>query len=65
MRFEDAYICMLEGNKITRPCFKGYWYIDGVTGMLTIHLSNGKEITEGNLHLTVQNTIANDWYVVD
>ena len=26
MKFSEAYLEMLKGNKITRPCFKGYWY---------------------------------------
>lgn len=63
MKFIEAYNEMLKGNKITRPCFKGYWYINGVTGELTIHLANGDEIVEGTLTLTVQNTLAEDWKV--
>lgn len=64
MKFELAYNYMLKGEKVKRPCFKGYWYIDGVNGALTIHLANGKEITEGNLGLTVANTLADDWMIV-
>lgn len=61
MKFSDAYIEMLKGYKMTRPCFKGYWYINGKSGKLVIHLENGNEITEGDLTLTAQNTIAEDW----
>lgn len=64
MTFKEAYIKMLEGKKIKRPHFKGYWYIDGVCGKLTIHLESGEEIIEGNLSLTVQNTLAEDWEVI-
>lgn len=65
MTFKLAYIKMLEGKKIKRPCFKGYWFIDGVTGLLTIHLAEGKEITEGLINHTIKNTLADDWQVVD
>ena len=56
---------MLAGKKITRPCFKGYWYINGVTNKLTIHMASGEEITVGELDHTVRNTLANDWMVVE
>lgn len=65
MTFKDAYQKMLEGKKITRPCFKGYWFIDGVTNKLTIHLASGEEITEGALDHTVRNTFAEDWQVTE
>lgn len=61
MDFKKAYNLMLEGKRISRPCFKGYWYIDGVTGEFKIHLKDGDEITEGNLGHTVLNTLATDW----
>ena len=65
MKFEYAYSEMLKGKKIKRPCFKGYWYVDGITGKLTIHLANGSEITEGDLGLTVTNVLAEDWFVYE
>lgn len=64
MKFKDAYIKMLEGYKIARPGFKGFWYIDSVTGKTIIHLANNTEITEGDLSLTIQSTLAEDWEVV-
>lgn len=64
MKFSEAYLEMLKGKKIKRPCFKGYWYINGVTGKLTIHLADGTEITEGELWLTAQNCVAEDWEVM-
>lgn len=63
MIFVDAYMAMLAGHKIKRPCFEGYWYIDGVDGKLKIHLANGKEISEGELGLTVMNCCAEDWCI--
>lgn len=64
MSFKEAYQKMLEGHKVKRPCFNGWWFIDGVTNKLTIHLANADEITEGDLDHTVRNTLANDWQVV-
>lgn len=64
MKFLDAYTQMLKGKKITRPCFKGHWELDGVTGELVITLASGEIVTEGNLGLTVQNTLAEDWKVI-
>ena len=63
MKFNEAYLEMLKGNKITRPCFKGYWYIDGVSGKVVIHLADGNEITKGDLSLTIKNCLAEDWAV--
>ena len=63
MKFSDAYLAMLKGRKIKRPCFEGYWYIDGVTGDFIIHLANGEEIKEGKLGLTVANCLAEDWAI--
>lgn len=65
MQFKEAYIKMLEGKKIKRPAFEGYWYIHAQTGQLVIHLKDGKEITSGNLSLTAKNCIAEDWEVCD
>lgn len=65
MCFDEAYTKMLEGHKITRPCFKGYWYINGVTGKPTIHLASGEEITTGDLSITLPNVLAKDWIVLE
>lgn len=65
MEFIFAYTEMLQGKKVARPCFKGYWYIDGVTNKLTIHMASGEEITEGCLDHTVKNTLADDWEIVE
>lgn len=65
MKFNLAYQCMLQGKKIKRPSFNGYWYINGVSGEFTIHLANGEEITNGNLGLTILNVLAEDWEIYD
>ena len=65
MLFKEAYAEMLKGKKIKRPCFQDYWYINGVSGKLVIHLASGEEITKGNLTLTVQNCMAEDWSICD
>ena len=61
MKFRDAWKMMKAGLKVRGKGWKGYWFIDQSTFKLTIHLSNGKEITEGDLGLTISNTLANDW----
>lgn len=64
MKFNEAYAEMTKGKKIARPAFKGYWFINPQTGKFTIHLANGKDITYGQLELTVKNCLAEDWYVL-
>lgn len=65
MKFEQAYMEMLKGKKIKRSCFKGYWFIDGVSGKVKIHLANAEEIIEGDLDLTLRNVLAEDWEVAE
>ena len=65
MKFNEAYAEMAKGKKITRPAFKGFWFIDPVKGKLTIHLSSGKEITYGQLDLTAKNCLAEDWEIYE
>lgn len=64
MTFTEAYAKMLLGNKIKRPSFKGYWFINQETGQFMIHLDDGKEIKYGQLGITVSNCAANDWEIV-
>ena len=63
MKFKEAYIKMLEGKKIKRPCFEGYWYIDGADGKFKIKLKNGEIIDKGELNITLINALAEDWEV--
>lgn len=65
MKFEQAYIEMLKGRKVKRPAFKGYWFIDAVTGKLLIHLASGEEIDTGDLDITARNVLAEDWEVME
>ena len=65
MKFEQAYMEMLKGKKIKRPEFKGYWFIDSVSGKVVIHLANNDEITSGDLDLTLRNSLAEDWEVTE
>jgi hypothetical protein len=61
MTFKEAYAAMLAGKKVTRPVFKGYWFIDPKTLGVVIHLASGKDITYGKLDITVRNTLCDDW----
>jgi hypothetical protein len=65
MNFEAAYAAMLKGYKIRRAGWLGYWYLNGVTGKLTIHLADGKEIVRGDIGQSIMNALASDWEVVD
>lgn len=65
MTFKEAYAKMLSGSRITRPAFRGFWYINPVNGKVTIHLSSGKEITYGQIDLTLKNCMAEDWEVME
>lgn len=65
MKFEEAWKALQNGKKIKRPCFKGYWFMNPETGVFTIHLENGKDITYGKLGLTVMNIMENDWEIVE
>ena len=65
MNFADAYKEMVNGKKIRRPSFKGWWFINPEDGMFTIHLKNGKDITYGKLDITIKNCLANDWEVME
>lgn len=65
MKFYEAYAEMVKGKKISRPAFKGYWFINPETGKFSIHLGNGKNITYGQLELMVKNCLAEDWYVYE
>lgn len=65
MTFAEAYEQMKAGKKVARPGFKGFWFINQETGIFTIQLPDGKQITYGKLDLTVRNTAASDWYVIE
>lgn len=64
MKFEQAYLQMLKGKKVKRPCFKETWKIDGASGKLLILSSENKEVTGFDTDLLVKNTLAEDWEIV-
>lgn len=65
MTFKEAYMKLLAGYKIKRPNWEGYWFMSDVNGKLNIKLANGDIITEGDLTLTVANTLADDWIIYE
>ena len=65
MNFKSAYYMMLNGYKITRPCFNGIYWTIGSDGE-TITENCGKYKTAvGTIADIVENVMANDWQVVD
>ena len=65
MNFNEAYQKMLEGKKIKRPGWKGYWFIDNKDNKFKIKLAGG-EIKENKFtQETIKNTAANDWEIVE
>ena len=65
MNFNEAYQEMLEGKKIKRPDWKGYWFIDSKDNKFKIKLAGG-EIKENKFtQETIKNTAANDWEIVE
>ena len=64
LTFREAYNLMLSGKAVRRHGWSGYWYLDPVSGKLTICLADGSRITSGDFGLSVQNTLADDWECV-
>ena len=65
MNFNEAYQKMLEGKKIKRPGWKGYWFIDSKDNKFKIKLAGG-EIKENKFtQETIKNTAADDWEIVE
>lgn len=65
MNFNEAYQKMLEGKKIKRPDWKGYWFIDNKDNKFKIKLAGG-EIKENKFtQETIKNTAADDWEVME
>ena len=65
MTFREAYLKMLQGYKVTRPGWKGYWYFNGRIGKIVIHLAEGSDVIEGDFTLCLQNALAEDWATLD
>ena len=62
--FKEAYMRMVEGKKISRPCFMGWWFMNHESKVV-IHDRYANELKEGDITNTVTNTLANDWEVIE
>lgn len=63
MNFSEAYEQMLEGKKVKRPDWKGYWFIEN--DKVKIKFAGG-EIKENRFtQQTIKNTAADDWEVCE
>lgn len=65
LTFKQAFQKMLEGKKIARPSFIGFWYIDSFDGKMKIHDRFGNTLERVDMTITVINTLANDWEVIE
>lgn len=63
MNFNKAYQEMLNGKKIRRPGWGGYWFIED--GKVKIKLKTGEIIENDFNQETITNTLADDWEVVE
>lgn len=63
MNFNQAYQEMLNGKKIRRPGWGGYWFIED--GKVKIKLKTGEIIENDFNQETITNTLADDWEVVE
>ena len=63
MNFNQAYKEMLNGEKIKRPGWGGYWFIED--GKVKIKLKTGEIIENDFNQETITNTLADDWEVVE
>ena len=64
LTFREAYMRMVEGKKISRPCFMGWWFMNHESKVV-IHDRHDNELKEGDITNTVTNTLANDWEVIE
>ena len=63
MKFKQAYKEMLNGKKIKRPGWGGYWFIED--GKVKIKLKTGKIIENDFNEETITNILADDWEIVE
>lgn len=63
MNFKDDYFKMLEGKKVKRKDWQGFWKINAQTGKIEIHSKQGK-VEELDLNLTITSTFAKDFEIV-
>ena len=63
MNFKEAYQEMLNGEKIKRPGWGGYWFIEDEK--VKIKLKTGEIIENDFNQETITNTLADDWEIVE
>ena len=63
MNFSEAYKLMVQGQKIRRPGWTGYWYLNG-DDIVVIHCKSGIDIKNYYNEETIPNCAKNDWEVV-
>ena len=63
MNFKEAYQKMLEGKKVKRKDWLGYWFIED--GKVKIYLKDGNIKFNNFTQETIANTLADDWEVVE
>ena len=63
MNFKEAYQKMLEGKKVRRKDWLGYWFIED--GKVKIYLKDGNIKFNNFTQETIANTLADDWEVVE
>lgn len=65
LTFRKAFDEMLKGKKIARPSFEGFWYIDSFDGKMKIHDRFGNTLEKVDMTITLVNTLAEDWMVIE
>ena len=65
LTFRKAFDEMLKGKKIARPSFEGFWYIDSFDGKIKIHDRFGNTLEKVDMTITLVNTLAEDWMVIE
>lgn len=66
MDFYDAWRVMLDGHKVRRKHWKGYWAWEN--GTIMMHCGNGEVLDirhTDNVEFTMMNILADDWEAFD
>lgn len=63
MTFRRAFKKMMNGHKIRRKGWGGYWYMNDKNETV-IHTKEGCEISHDFNNSTILNCAANDWEIV-
>lgn len=66
LTFRQAWINMLNGKKVRRPSWKGYWAFENSTIMMYTMEGDVIDIRDTvNVPYTFNNIAENDWMVVE